>query len=133
MKVSVKQLAQTLFDLTDGKSRSEIQNSIADFARYIYKERKLALADKIIAQFGKLYNEKNGIVETKVISAKKLESSQVHKVESYIEKKYQAKKVVLKNIVDESVKGGLVLKVGDEVVDGSVRKKLTDLRKFLTN
>ncbi|MDI6777900.1 MAG: ATP synthase F1 subunit delta [Patescibacteria group bacterium] len=132
MKITTKQYAQTLFDLTDGKSKPEIEKSVADFARYIYKERKLALADKIIEQFGKIYNQRKGIVETEVTSRKKMDETTSKKIKHYVKEKYQAKEVIVKNIVDESAKGGVVIKVGDEIIDGSVRGKLGELRKVLT-
>lgn len=41
------------------------------------------------------------------------------------------KRVEVKVIVDESVVGGLVAKVGDQVIDGSVRSRLQELRETL--
>ena len=46
MRITAKQYAQTLYDLTDGKSKPEVEKSVADFARYIKKERKLKLSGK---------------------------------------------------------------------------------------
>ncbi|HLM84204.1 MAG TPA: ATP synthase F1 subunit delta [Candidatus Bathyarchaeia archaeon] len=132
MRVSARQYAQSLFELVDGKSKPDAEKAAADFARYIYKEGKLKLAGKIIEQFEKIYNSENDIIEAEAVTAQKLENSQVNKVKSFIEKKYRAKEVVLKNIVDEGVKGGIVLKVGDEVTDGSVRGKLRELKNILT-
>jgi len=133
MRVSARQYAQTLYDLTDGKSKSEAEKSTVDFARYIYKERKLKLAGKIIEQFSKLYNQKNSIVEAEVVTAEKLSGETEKKVKSYIQKKYNAKEVILKNIVDPNIKGGIILKVGDEVMDGSIAGRLGELKKILSN
>jgi len=133
MKITAKQLAQTLYDLTDGKSESEAEKSVGRFAEFIIKDRKLKLADKIIEQFGKVYNQKKGIVEAKVVTRKKMDEAAERKVKDYIEKKYHAKKVVLKNIVDEDIKGGMIIRVGDEVTDGSVAGRLISLRKKLTS
>ena len=41
------------------------------------------------------------------------------------------KRVEVKVIVDDSVVGGLVAKVGDQVIDGSVRSRLQELRETL--
>jgi len=138
MRITDKQYAQTLYDLTDGKTKPEIEKVVADFARYIYRNRKLKLADKIIEQFGKLYNQQKGIIEAEVTSRKKLDEAHAKEIRHYIKEKYlayrqagQVREVVLKNIVDESIKGGIVLKVGDEVRDGSVRGKLNELKSVL--
>jgi F-type H+-transporting ATPase subunit delta len=133
MKITARQYAQTLYDLTDGKSKAEIEKSVADFAGHIYKNRKLKLAGKIIEQFSKIYNSRKGIVEAEVVTAEKISAGAEKKVNDYIEKKYNAKEVVLKNIVDPKIKGGIVLKVGDEVVDGSVRGRLISLKQLLAS
>ena len=132
MKISAKQFAQTLFEMTDGKSKPEIEKSAADFARYIYRNRKMKLAGKILEQFAAIYNQKKGIIEAEVVTARKLPVPQMNKVKSYIRKKYQADEVVLKNTVDENTKGGMIIRVGDEVMDGSVKGKLEELRKILS-
>ena len=131
MRANAKQYAQTLYDLTDGKSKPEIQKSVADFARCIYKERKLKLSGKIIEQFEKIYNQENSIVEAEVVTAEKLSAETEKKIKSYIEKKYHAKKVVLRNTIDPKIKGGMIIRVGDEVVDGSIRGRLDDLKKAI--
>ncbi|MGD9794700.1 MAG: ATP synthase F1 subunit delta [Acidimicrobiia bacterium] len=41
------------------------------------------------------------------------------------------KTVELKVIIDESIKGGLVAQVGDTVIDGSVRRRLDQLKSLL--
>ncbi|MCX6766580.1 MAG: F0F1 ATP synthase subunit delta [Candidatus Moranbacteria bacterium] len=140
MRVSAQQYAQTLYDLTDGKSKPEIEKAIADFARHMEKERKLKLAGKVIEHFGKIYNEKNGIVEAEVVTAEKISGEMEKKVKKYIEKKYpphrrtsSAGEVILKNIIDPSIKGGMVLKVGDEILDGSIAGRLGELKKILSN
>ena len=133
MRISAKQFAQTLYDLTDGKSKPEIEHSVADFARHMEKERKIKLAGKVIEQFGKIYNEKNGIVEAEVVTREKMDERLEKKVKDYVGNKYGAKKVVVKNIVDENIKGGMIVRVGDEVMDGSVAGRLGELKKILVN
>jgi F-type H+-transporting ATPase subunit delta len=133
MKISPKQLAQTLYDLTDGKSKSDIEKTVADFAAYLKNSRKLKMADKITHQFAAIWNQKNGIVEATIVSRKKMSEAELAKVKKYVKEKYAAKEVELINTVDEKIGGGFVLRVGDEVADGSVRGKLGELRKVLSN
>jgi len=131
MRISPKQLAQTLYDLTEDKNKADIEKSVAYFARYIYMNRKLKLVDKIAEQFGKIWNQKNSIVEASVATRKKLEERELKKVKNFVKEKYHAKEIVLENIADESIKGGMVLRVGDEVFDDSVAGKLAELKRIL--
>ena len=133
MRITPKRYAQVLYDLTDGKSKPEIEKSVADFALHMYKERKLKLADKIIEQFTAIYNKEKGIVEAEVVTREKMDEALEKKVKHFVKEKYDAKEVVLKNIIDESVKGGMILKAGDEVMDGSVAGRLGELKKILAN
>ncbi len=131
MRISARQLAQSLYELADGKSKTDIEKSVSDFAQYIYRNRKLKLADKIIEQFRKIYNREKNIAEAEAVTVSKLENQQIREVESYIKDKYGAREVVINNTVDENIKGGIILKIGDEVMDGSVRERLEKLRKIL--
>ncbi len=128
MKITAKQYAQILYDLTDGKSKPEVETSVADFARYLRDERKLKLAEKIVEHFGAIYNKKRGVVEADVATAEKMNEPMVKKVKHFLKDKYQAKEVVIQNTVDKNIKGGILIKVGDEVIDGSINGKLTRLR-----
>jgi F-type H+-transporting ATPase subunit delta len=131
MRVTAKQYAQILFNLTDGKSKPEIEKSLVGFARYLHKERKMKLAGKIIESFGKIYNEENGIVEAEIATVEKISTDTEKKIKDYLEKKYRVEKVFLKNAVNKKIKGGFVLKVGDEIIDGSVNGKLKELKNIL--
>ena len=131
MKISSKQYAQTLYDLTEGKSKPEIEKSVADFARYIYRSRKLKLAGKISDQFSQIYDKQHGIVRVEVTSAKKLGEETTKEIRGFVKKKYKAEEVEFVIRVDEKIKGGIILKVGDEVMDGSVAGRLSELKKIL--
>ncbi len=131
MKISTIQYAKSLFELTAEKSHQEIDGAVSSFAKFLQKNRQMKLAGKIIEKFGKIYNKKNGIVEAEIISREKLSSDLLAKLNNFIKNKYLAKEVILNNIVDEKIKGGITIKVGDEVVDGSVGGQINRLKKCL--
>jgi len=60
-----------------------------------------------------------------------LSNELLNKIKTYIINKYSAKEVGIKNIIDEKIKGGIILQVGDEMMDASVRKQLIELKKNL--
>jgi F-type H+-transporting ATPase subunit delta len=127
MKATATQYAKTLYEMTKDKNHSEIDDAVLNFTKFLEKNSQMKMSGAIAKKFGEIYNSQNGIVEAEVASAHKLESSQIHKVESFLKGKYRAKEVVLNNRIDESIKGGIVVRVGDEVMDGSVERKLRDL------
>lgn len=138
MKVSIKQYSQTLFDLTDGKSEQEVLDVVRRFAEQLKKDGQLKNAGKIMEKFSDIYNAKNGIVEAEVTTKYKIQDTRLpdgqaryKQIEEFIKEKYSANEVVIKNIVDEKIQGGIIIRVGDEVLDGTVNSQLNRLKKQL--
>jgi F-type H+-transporting ATPase subunit delta len=109
----------------------EISTVVERFVEVLKKDGQLKNSAKIIEKFSEIYNDKHGIVEAQIITRKKIEDSEKNKIEKFIKEKYSAKEVMMKNIVDESIKGGIIIKVGDEVIDASVEGQLKRLKREL--
>ena len=131
MKISTQQYAKVLLELTENKTEKEIGDIIARFAEQLKKDGQIKNYKKIIENFSKVYNSAHGIVEAEVTTSRKLESHQVHQVEKFIKEKYAAKDVVINNTIDENIKGGVIVRVGDEVLDASVSNQLRRLKREL--
>ncbi|MEN8252350.1 MAG: ATP synthase F1 subunit delta [Patescibacteria group bacterium] len=131
MKVSAKQYANALYELTDGQSDSDVSGVVEKFVLYMKKTGDMKKSHSVMTQFENVYNEKNDVVEATVTSARELTSRQQEQVQSFIVQKYDAKSVVVNTIVDKDVKGGIIIRVGDEILDGSVNGRLKLLKNNL--
>ena len=131
MKISSKQYAQTLFSLVDNKNNEEINNIIVKFIAFIKKMGDIKKMQDIVTQFSNIYNEKKGIIEATVVSVRKLDKDELEKTKSFINSKYNAKSVTINNIIDKSIKGGIMIRVEDEIIDGSVSGRLNKLKLSL--
>lgn len=132
MKISITQYAKTLFELTQGKSEQEVLDVTKKFAEVLKNDGQLKNAAKIIEKFTELCNKVNGIVEAEVVTAGEIEKETKEKVEKFVKEKYQAKEVVIKNVVNKDIRGGIVVRVGDEVMDASVENNLRKLKNILS-
>jgi F-type H+-transporting ATPase subunit delta len=131
MKITATQYANTLYDLTKDKKKSEIDVVAKKFINMLVKNGQLKMSGKIIEKFSDLYNKKNVIVEAKITSREELSKDVSNKLRNYVSTKYKAKEVVIKNKIDESIKGGIIIKVGDEIVDASISARLRGLESLL--
>ena len=96
----------------------------------IAKQREKHLPE-IIEQFALLRDEKMGIVSVDVTSAVEFTPSQ-HKDLSNELERYTKKKVRVRVTVDRAIKAGLVVRIGDTVLDASMRRQLELLKaRFL--
>lgn len=85
-----------------------------------------AVAD-LFAEFKADYDKE---IDVDVVSATQLDATQQAKLVAALEKRF-ARKVKLNCSVDDTVVGGLVIKAGDTVIDGTVRGKLSRLATTL--
>lgn len=129
MKATTLQYAKTLLELTDGKSEQEISSIVEKFAKQLQKDGQLKNAKSIMEKFSELFNSSHGIVQAQAITSKKLENTK--EVEQFIAKNFSAEKVEVEYVVDETIKGGIIIKVGDEIIDGSVATNLKRLKNIL--
>ena len=131
MKISINQYAQALLELTEHKTQQEIPTIIEKFALQLKKDGQLKNSKKIGDAFEKAYNTAHGIVKATIVTRQLATNLSVEEIEGYIKKKYNATQVEIEMLVDESIGGGIVIRVGDEVMDGSVSGKLKRLEKQL--
>lgn len=131
MKVNAIQYSKLLYEVTAGKSRQDIDNIIVKFTALLIKNRQIKLIGKIIEKFSEIYNKKNGIVEADVITRYKIQDIMIKQIEKFVKEKYKVKEVVLNSKIDENIKGGIIIKVGDEIVDASISGKLRSLKSSL--
>ncbi|MDQ1284420.1 MAG: F-type H+-transporting ATPase subunit delta [Patescibacteria group bacterium] len=132
MRITAQQYAQSLYEATKGKSQNEVGGLVEKFTQVLAKNSQLRLKDSIIKKFGSIYNQKNGIVEAEVTSREELEEDVRKYVRTYVMTRYGAKETVLVEKVDKSIGGGVIVRVGDEVMDGSVERQLVELKNILT-
>jgi F-type H+-transporting ATPase subunit delta len=80
--------------------------------------------------YAALLDEKLGKVEVDVTVASRLSNEELEQVRQLVNRALK-KDAVVHQYVDESIIGGIVLKVGDRLIDGSVRTQLEQVRSRL--
>ena len=85
----------------------------------------------IIKEYVKLLDQQSDIEKGEVYSAVPLDDAQQEQLAEYLGN-LTGKKIELTASVDESIVAGLVARVGDMILDGSVKTRLQSLRKSLS-
>ncbi len=94
------------------------------------KNRESILAD-VVHEFHLLRDERLGIVTVDVRAAVELTQPQEQSLQKQLES-YTGKKVRVQFSLDKAIQGGIVIKIGDTILDASVRRQLELLRERLT-
>ena len=133
MKITANQYAKTLYEVTKDKSQKEISGLVSRFVEVLNKNRQMKLMPKIFEKFKEIWNKENGIVEAEITTKFEIVDMELRKIENFIKEKYSAKKVEITNVIDEKIKGGIIIKIGDEILDGSVIGQLKKMENNLIN
>ena len=102
----------------------------ANFIRLLVENHRLTLLPEIVEQYEARKTEAEARVEATVVSAFPLEAMQLQSLSEALKRKL-GREVNLTIEVDKTLMGGIVIRTGDLVVDGSVRGRLADLATYL--
>lgn len=94
------------------------------------QQRALLLLPRIQQSFQLMQDQHEGRVQATVVSAVPLQPGEREQVLEKLRALWQ-RDIVLESRVDPAVIGGLVVRVGDHVIDGSTRGRLQALRRTL--
>jgi F-type H+-transporting ATPase subunit delta len=94
------------------------------------ENRRLFVLPYLITAIRTLIADEKGEVTAEVTSAKKLTKAQETKLAAAL-KKSVGKDVIIKATVDESLIGGLVVKVGSVMIDSSIAARLSNLQNAM--
>lgn len=128
MRITAKQFALSLYESVDGKSAAEVKLVVKKFVELLAKKNRISQAEKIINEFARLWNEKNGLVEAEVTSASEMSRETAKLLKDYIAKYSGAKEVMLAEKIDKNILGGVIIRYGDKVLDGSLKAQLMELK-----
>ena len=94
------------------------------------EKRRLFVLPQLVSQLDALLAEHKGEVTAEVVSAKALTKTQEGKLSKVLSAQV-GKEVKLNSSVDESLIGGLIVKVGSKMIDTSVKSKLASLQNVM--
>ena len=98
------------------------------FLQSVVRHRRQALIPEIAVQYHALVDEIEGRVHARVTVSRE-PNAKLEKTVTDRLSKVLGKSVVPHFTVDESILGGTIIRIGDTVMDGSVRRKLGRLRQ----
>ena len=102
----------------------------ANLVRLLLRRGRIEDLPRVAAEFRRLDDERQGITHATAISATELTEDEIRALTARLEQSTGGR-IALDVEVDPSLLGGLVVRVGDRLIDGSVRGRLERLRSQL--
>ncbi len=112
------------------RALAEVDPLVLNLARLLLRRGRASLGPHIAEAFQELLDEAKGISHAIVTSAVPLSKEDERAVERRL-RDITGGEVTLETEVDERILGGLVVRIGDRLIDGSTRSRLLALKRRL--
>ncbi|PHV69859.1 ATP synthase F1 subunit delta [Sporanaerobium hydrogeniformans] len=110
---------------------NQVDGPIVGLLVLLVKKNRQRFLVQVLEAFLEMVKKQAGIIKATVTSAVQLTESQVDTIKVKLEASTNSK-IELETIIDTSIIAGLIIRVGDKVVDASIRGKMQTLKKQLS-
>lgn len=110
---------------------NEVDSLIINFLKLLVDKNRFFVFDEIVNSYNKSLDDINNISRIQVTSAVALNEDAKKRLKEKLENKLRLN-VVLNLDINPEIIAGLVIKIGDNVIDMSLKNKLEDLSKNIT-
>ncbi|MFN8162959.1 MAG: ATP synthase F1 subunit delta [Solirubrobacterales bacterium] len=107
---------------------SGAEPELINFLELLVEKQRMPEIFRVRRQFDELWKRENRRIDVTVTSAVELDPAVVSKIGEEVERQ-TGEEVDLASRVDDGILGGIVLQVGNMVLDASIRSRLEKLRK----
>ena len=111
--------------------KGRLDDELTGFLVLLLKKDRYSELDAILEYFTAKVKEYKGIGVAFVTSAVELKDSQKDEIKNKLLSTTDYRQMEMHYIVDRSVIGGVIIRLGDRVVDSSIRTRLEDIKKQL--
>lgn len=102
-----------------------------NLAKLLVSRGRFGLMPQIARVFGEMLDQHQGVVRAEAVTAVPLSEEERRAIVERLRSMTGARDIRLESQVDPSIIGGLIVRVGDQLVDGSTRSRLIQLRRRL--
>jgi F-type H+-transporting ATPase subunit delta len=129
MAFSVAQYAQALYESLEGTKPADHDKVIDNLVGILKKNNDLKKFKEIVQNFERINLERTGSTRAEITTAHevKIDKSVIESLN-----KLAGKDIEVKHTVDETLIGGVLIRMDDTMIDASVKGQLKNLKKTLS-
>jgi F-type H+-transporting ATPase subunit delta len=111
-----------------GKVLDGADDTVRNFLELLVEKHRMPAIHRIRRAYDSLWEEENKLLPVEITSAIELDKETVQNIGDKIGER-TGRKVQLESKVDPDILGGIVVRVGDRILDASIANRLESLRK----
>lgn len=110
--------------------KGRVDDDIFSYLMILIQKDRIMSIENNFKEFENIYLEKNNTVVAKVKTVIPLKPDEEKELINKLEKKFN-KKVLIKAELDSSIIGGVYVDIDNEVIDGTIKSKLSEMKKIM--
>lgn len=131
MRPTISQYAQSLEELTTGKTSVQVLEIAKNFTLFLKRRGEGEKMKDIVKYLEQSEQKASGHLTVTAVTAKEPTKEIQTLLSHQAEKLFPQKKITLEYIVDESVIGGALFRTSETLYDATLSTELKSLKKFL--
>lgn len=108
----------------------KIDPEIQRFLKLLVERRRIQYIREIVTMYQELLDEELNIARGEIITAYPLSEEEKKELEEAL-KNYLKKEVILESKVDEGIIGGIKIRIGDLIFDGTLKTQLNKMKEII--
>lgn len=116
--------------LIDNLFKGRISQELINFLYILIDKRREGHILEIIEEYKKMFNKHENIISVTAITAVPMEENSKTKLITVLQEKFK-KTIELTNNIDEKIIGGVLLKVEDKLIDGTLKGQLESMGRAI--
>ncbi len=95
--------------------------------------KRETMIPNLVEQYTKLANEERGVADATVYSVRILTEEEQQSISKTFAERISVKELRVENVIDQDLVGGIKVKIGNRIFDGSVSGKLNRIQRQLVS
>ena len=130
--VDSKALAKSIYELAIEITNTNENKTFLNFMFVLAGNKRLMAVSEISKQFDAKKRIEDRVAKVTITSATDIDDESLSVIKQALKEKLNKSIEVIVE-TDEQLIGGATIKIGDHMIDGSIRSQLSNLNRFLTN
>ena len=125
-QISSSRKQELMKDVFKGK----VNDDLISFINILIDKKRIHTVSGILSETEKIYLEKKNTVVAKVKTVISLDAAEKEELITKLKVKYN-KNILLEEELDDSIIGGVYIKIGDDIIDGTLKYRLNQIHELM--
>lgn len=110
--------------------KDKINHYVINLVKLLFDRNRVYILQAIATSFKKLFNKKFNIVQADIITAITIDDGTQETIKNKLAQ-LLSKQIEVQSVVDPAIIGGMVIRIEDSIIDGSIKGQLDNLKQQL--